>query len=141
MRPNAANDATTPHNEPIDSNVLNDVQSLWHELRGVIYEHLRLAALETRRAGESLVMMLVAGILVAVLLIGVWLGIMAAGVLMFIEQGMMASTALLFVVVANLLIVLLLCGVIRQKSYYLQFPALLGSLKAMPAKQRTRDEP
>lgn len=144
MKPNAANDATIEqtarHDEPIGSNALEDVQSLWYELRGLIYEHLQLAALETRRAGESLVTMLIAGVLVAVLLIGAWLGIMVAVVLMLIAQGMVASTSILLAVVVNLLIALLLCGVIRRKSHYLQFPALLGSLKPMPPTHRNKDK-
>jgi len=141
MKSNAANDATikqtATQNEPIGSNALDDVQSLWHELRGLIYEHLRLAALETRRAGESLVTMLIAGVMVAVLLIGAWLGIMVAVVLMLIEHGMVASTAILLAVAINLLIALLLCGVIRRKSHYLQFPALLGSLEPVPLKDKS----
>jgi hypothetical protein len=144
MKPNAANDATikqtATQDDPISSNALQELQSLWYELRGVIYEHLRLAALETRRAGESLVTMLIAGVIVALLLIGAWLGMIVAGVLMLIEHGMVASTAILLAVVANLLIALLLCGVIRRKSHYLQFPALLGSLQPMPPKHRNRDK-
>lgn len=144
MKSNAANDATikqtAPQDEPISFNALEDVQSLWHELRGLIYEHFRLAALETRRAGESLVIMIIAGVMVAVLLIGGWLGIMVAVVLMFIEQGMVASNAILLAVTINLLIALLLCGVIRHKSHYLQFPALLGSLQPVPPTHRNRDK-
>ncbi len=137
MKPNAANDATAPQDKPIGSNALEEAQSLWYELRGLIYERLRLATLETRRAGESLVTMLIAGVMVAVLLIGAWLGIMVAVVLMLIEQGMVASTAILLAVAANLLIALLLCGVIRRKSHYLQFPALLSSLKSAPLKDKS----
>jgi uncharacterized membrane protein YqjE len=144
MKPNAANDATieqtATHDESIGSNALEDVQSLWYELRGLIYEHLQLAALETRRAGESLVTMIIAGVMVAVLLIGAWLGIMVAVVLMLIAQGMVASAAVLLAVVVNLLIALLLCGVIRRKSHYLQFPALLGSLKPIPPTHTNRDK-
>ncbi|MDD1616307.1 MAG: hypothetical protein CG439_1441 [Methylococcaceae bacterium NSP1-2] len=141
MKPNAANDATikqtATQDEPIGSNALEEVQSLWHELRELLHARLRLAALETRRAGESLVTMLIAGVMVAVLLIGAWLGIMVAVVLMLIEQGMVASTAILLAVAVNLLIALLLCGVIRRKSHYLQFPALLGSLEPVPLKDKS----
>lgn len=141
MKPNVANDATikqtTPQDEPIGSNALEEAQSLWYELRGLIYERLRLAALETRRAGESLVTMLIAGVMVAVLLIGAWLGIIVAVVLMLIEHGMVASTAILLAVAVNLLIALLLCGVIRRKSHYLQFPALLGNLEPVPLKDKS----
>ena len=141
MKPNAANDATikqtATQDEPIGSNALEEAQMLWYELCELIHARLRLAALETRRAGESLVTMLIAGVMVAVLLIGAWLGIMVAVVLMLIEQGMVASTAILLAVAVNLLIALLLCGVIRRKSHYLQFPALLGSLEPVPLKDKS----
>ncbi|MDO9214164.1 MAG: phage holin family protein [Methylococcales bacterium] len=144
MKPNAANDATieqtATHNDPIGSNVLDDIQLLWYELQGLIYEYLQLAVLEARRAGESLVTMIIAGVMVAVLMIGAWLGLMVAAVLMMIEQGMVASTAILLAVIVNLLIALLLCGVIRRKSHYLQFPALLGSVKPMPPTHRDTDK-
>jgi hypothetical protein len=141
MKPNAANDATikqtATHDEPLGSNMLEDAQSLGHELRGLIHECLRLAALETRRAGESLVTMIIAGVMVAILLIGAWLGIMAAMVLMLIEHGMVASTAIWLAVAVNLLVALLLFGVIRRKSHYLQFPAVLGSLEPVPRKGKS----
>ena len=52
------------------SGMLEDAQSLWYELRGLIHDRFRLAALETQRAGKSLVDMIVAGVMVGVLLIG-----------------------------------------------------------------------
>jgi hypothetical protein len=121
---------------PPTSNIAVDVQLLWYELQAVFHDYLQLAALETRRAGESLVTMIIAGVMVAILLIGVWLGLMAAVVLILIEQGMIASTALLLTIAINLLLALLLCSVIRRKSHYLQFPVILGSLKPTPPKQK-----
>lgn len=144
MKSNAANDATikhtVTHDEPAGSNALADARLLWDELRRLFYGYLQLAALETRRAGESLVTMIIIGVMVAVLLIGAWLGLMVAVVLMLIEQGMAASTAILLAVAINLLLALLLCGVIRHKSHYLQFPAMLGSLKPVPPKHRNMDK-
>ncbi len=142
MEPNAVNDTTTgktaTHDESlIGSSVLEDAQSLWHELHALIHDHFRLAVLETRRAGESLVIMIVAGVMVAVLLNGAWLGLMAAVVLSFIEHGMVASSAILLAVAFSLLLVLILCGVIRHKSHYLQFPSILRSLQ--PTSPRCRD--
>lgn len=123
-----------PNEPPHTSNIAVDVQLLWNELQGLFHNYLQLAALETRRAGESLVTMIMAAVMVAILLIGVWLGLMVAVVLILIEQGIMASTALLLTVAINLLLALLLCGVIRRKSHYLQFPVILGSLKPVPPK-------
>ena len=50
--------------------MLEDGQSLWHELRGLTHDRFLLATLETQRAGKSLVDMIVAGVMVGVLLIG-----------------------------------------------------------------------
>jgi hypothetical protein len=135
MESNAVNE-TTP--ERAASSVLDDAQELWHELHTLIHQHLQLAALETRRAGESLVTMLVAGFMVGVLLIGAWLGLGVAAVQWLIEQGMLASSAILLAVAVNLLAVLLLCAVIRNKSRYLQFPALLRSFQPSPQQHRNR---
>lgn len=119
-----------------ESSILTDAERLWSELQGLGYEHLQLAALETRRAGESLVAMLIAGIMLAVLLIGAWLGILVVATLALIAQGMIASQAILLAVAINLMLVLFLAGVLRRKSRFLQWPALLRSLRPTPAKQQ-----
>jgi len=126
--------ASTEDKAP-DASFLADAGSLWSELRGLGHDHLQLAVLETRRAGESLVAMLVAGVMLAVLLIGVWLGILAAIVLALIGQGVTASSAILLAIAVNLLPILFLVGVLRRKSRFLQWPALIRSLHPNPAKQ------
>jgi hypothetical protein len=145
MKPNAANDATieqtATHDEPLPgSDALENVQLLWQELCGLIFDRLRLAALETRRVGESLVTMIVAGVMVALLLSSAWLGLVVAAVQMLIEQGMVTSQAILLAVAGNLLLALLLCLLIRRKSYYLQFPALFGSVQAMPPTRSNKEK-
>jgi hypothetical protein len=47
-----------------------------------------------------------------------------------------ANSAILFAVAFNLLLTLILCGVIRRKSRYLQFPATFRSLQPMPPGRR-----
>ena len=89
--------------------MLEDAQSLLHELLGLTHDRFLLAALETRRAGESLVAMIVAGVMVAFLLSSAWLGLMAAAVLWLIENGVVASSAILLAVAFNLLLALILC--------------------------------
>ncbi len=119
-----------------ESGVLEDAQSLWHELRELTHDRFLLAALETQRAGHSLVMMIISGVMVALLLTSAWLGIMVVAVLELIEKDVTASSAILLAVVANLLIALILCSVIRLKAYYLKFPATLRSLQSMPKERR-----
>lgn len=115
-----------------DSSVLEDAQSLWHELLGISHDRLQLAVLETQQAGVSLVNMVMAGVLVAGLLCGAWMGLLVAAVLGLVENGVMVRSAILFAVVLNLMLALIFCRVIRHKSRYLQFPATLRSLHHTP---------
>ncbi len=124
-----------------DSSVLEDAQSFLHELLGLTYDRFLLAALETRRAGESLMTMIVAGVMVAFLLSSAWLGLMAAAVLELIGNGIVASSAILLAVACNLLLALIFCRVMRRKSRYLQFPATLRSLKTQPPGRRNAEKP
>jgi hypothetical protein len=145
MDPNAIENETHGQTakcgDPVSSSgVLEDAQSLLHELHGLTHDRFRLAALETQRAGESLVDMIVAGVMVAVLLIGAWLGLMAAAVLGLVENGMVAGSAILLAVAFNLLLALILLRVIRRKSRYLQFPATLRSLQTMPSGRRDAEK-
>lgn len=55
------------------SGLLEEVSSLWYEVRGLVHDRLTLAALETRLAGKSLVTMIAAGVMVACLLVSAWL--------------------------------------------------------------------
>jgi len=120
--------------------VLEDAQSLWHELRELAHDRFRLAALETQRAGKSLVDMIVAGLIVGVLLISAWRGLLIAAVLELVGHGMVASSAILLAVASNLLLALILFGVTRRKSRYLQFPATLRSLQPMPSGRRDTEK-
>ena len=145
MNPDAIGDETpgqaATRGDPVSgSGVLEDAQSLWHELRGLTHDRFRLAALETQRAGKSLVDMIVAGIMVAVLLISAWLGLLTAAVLRLVAHGMVASSAILLAVAFNLLLTLILFGVIRRKRRYLQFPATLRSLQPMTSGRRDTEK-
>jgi uncharacterized membrane protein YqjE len=112
-----------------DPSVLENAQSLWHELLGLGHDRLRLAGLETQQAGLSLVNMVMAGVLAAGLLCAAWLGLLAAAVLGLVENGVMVRNAILFAVTLNLLLALILCRVIRRKSHFLQLPATVRSLQ------------
>jgi uncharacterized membrane protein YqjE len=143
MDPDALEDVasgqTPPRGDPVNgSSALADARLLWYELLGLTQNRFRLAAQETQRAGESLVTMIVAGVMVAALLSSAWLGLMAASVLELIEYGVRTNSAIVLAVAFNLLLALILYGVIRRKSRYLQFPATLRSLQPVPP-GRSRD--
>jgi Putative Actinobacterial Holin-X, holin superfamily III len=124
--------AATGRPPPSDSGVPDDAKSLWDELLGLAHDQLALAALETRLAGKSLVSMIAAGVMVAVLLVSAWLGLMGAAVLWLVSFGVMTSIAMLLAVAANLVFALILYGVIRRQSRHLQFRGTLRSLRPVP---------
>jgi uncharacterized membrane protein YqjE len=129
---------TATCSDPVDgSSLLEDTRALWHELRGLSHDRFQLAALETQQAGVSLVNMIMAGMLVAGLLCGAWMGLLSAAVLGMVEHGVMVRSAILLAVALNLLLALVFCRVIYRKSRYLKFPATLHSLK--PASPGHRD--
>lgn len=124
----------------IDSGVLEDMLSLWDELQGLGHDHFRLAALETRRVGQSLVTMLATSVLMVLLLNSAWLGLLAGGVVWLLENGIKASSALLLTVALNLLLLLICIRVIRRHSRYLQFPALTNGLNPNPVNPWDKDK-
>lgn len=119
--------------------LLSDGWRLWSELAGLAHERLQLAVLETRRAGTSLVTMIAAGVMVAVLLVSAWLGLLAAAIVTLVAAGVAIGTALTFGVLANVLAALLLWRLIRWHSTHLQWPATLRSLQ-LPAARDGRDQ-
>ena len=125
-----------------DSSVTGDVQSLWHELRELNHMHFRLAALEAQQAGNSLVVMIVAGIMAAVLLSVAWLGFLAAALLALSRYWILTDNILLILlaVVLNLMLALVLWSVIRSKGYDLRFPATIRSLRSMSPVHQNREE-
>ena len=125
-----------------DSRIVDDIQSLWHELRELNHAHFRLAALEAQQAGNSLLVMLIAGILIAILLSVTWAGILTATVMALSRHEILTDNILLILlaVALNLLLVLILWGVIRNKGHYLRFPATLRSLKSMSSASRNMEK-
>lgn len=103
--------------------------SLLRELKDVAHDYVVLAALETKRAGLSLVIMLAASVMMAILLVSAWLGLVAAGVFGLMAAGLAPGFALLIAVLANLLLAVGLYLVIRYKRHDLAFPATVRNLR------------
>ncbi|MEO8135960.1 MAG: phage holin family protein [Betaproteobacteria bacterium] len=113
---------------PTAPGLMESVEALWHDLLGLGGDYLRLAALETQRAGESLVAIVVFGIVVGVLVVSAWLGLAGALVLWLMENGVNGSLAMLAAVLFNLAGAFGFVLAIRAKSYNLRFPATVKSL-------------
>lgn len=118
---------------PPQAGLGGDVRSLWHELNGLVHDQFELAAPETRQARESLVSMLVAGVLVAGMLLSAWLGLIVVAVLWLINAGIGPSIAVLVAVAANLALALVLSERIRSRSRRLQSLRTVRALRSAPA--------
>ena len=125
---------------PADSGLMDNVLQLWRELRVLVHDQLTLAALETKLAGKSLVNMIAAGVMVAILLISAWLGLMGAAVMWLVSIGFMASIAMLLAVTANVGLAAILYELIRRQSRRLQFPATLRSLRPLPSQTQIQEK-
>lgn len=109
--------------------VAENAIGLWRDLRSMAHDHLQLAALETQRAGRSLVAMLAASIVLGVLLASTLLILTGALILALIELGLPPSVAALLAALINLTASIALALAIRARSRLLGFPATLRSLK------------
>jgi hypothetical protein len=98
---------------------------------GLVHDHVGLAALETRQAGESLVRMIMLGVVIGGLLLSAWLGMLAVVGLMLVDHGFMSRSiaVLILAVGANLLLAWFLGLAIRRLRTHLQFPATVRTLK------------
>lgn len=120
--------------KPVNSpGLLDEFCLLGHELRAVAYSQLRLAALETRQAGESLISIIAMGLIAAGLVFSTWLALVAAVMMALVERGLMTtSAASLLAMAVNMLFVLVLIAAIRRKSRRLLLSATVNSLAPPP---------
>lgn len=141
MREPLADDAAGRHERPdtppaTGPGLMEGAGSLIRELQGVAHDYIVLAALETKRAGLSLVIMLAAGVMMAILLVSAWLGLVAAGVFGLMAAGVAPGYAILLAVLANLLLAVALYLVIRYKRHDLAFPATVRNLQPSRAREQ-----
>jgi len=109
--------------------LIDNAAALWTDLKGLAHDHLELAALETKRAGESLVSIVVFGIVIAILVVSAWMGLVAALVLWLISIDLHPALAVLIGVAINLVGAAALVLLIKSRAEALKFPATVRALK------------
>jgi len=123
-----ASDASSPHC------VLDEVSDTFASARRVISDFLELLALETRRAGLTLVWMVACGAVAAILAVTAWLGFMAALALWAVSLGFPWGAAVIAISLANLLAAAIMTSVCIRKSRDLLFSATRRQLETIPAR-------
>ena len=123
-----ASDASSPHC------VLDEVSDTFASARRVISDFLELLALETRRAGLTLVWMVACGAVAAILAVTAWLGFMAALALWAVSPGFPWGAAVIAISLANLLAAASMTSVCIRKSRVRLFSATRRQLETKPAR-------
>lgn len=128
-----------PGMPPVESaqkaSVLDDAKAIWADVAGLLQDRVELALLETQQAGKGLVKILIAGVIIALLLITAWLGVVSAIILWLVHIGLMVSLAIMLGVLANLFVAVLLYRLIQNQIRHLGWPATMRSLRKPVPKQ------
>jgi|GEM_PF-4515530 len=112
-----------------NSSLITAVVTLWLGFRQRLHSQLQLLLLETQRAAQSLVNMLILALFAALLLISCWLGLLGVGVLLLKSAGLSTLAALSCMLLLNVLALLTCLKLIRRQSCYLCYPASMALLK------------
>jgi hypothetical protein len=126
--PVAASDASAP---PPDLG--EHAVSLALELRGLLHDHLELAALETRLCIHNVLRMIVIAVFSALVLAGAWFALSGAAAFVLIDQGVAPAVAMASLAAANVLVGLGGWLLLRRTSGWLGWPGMQRTLKPVPA--------
>ncbi|MDV6314841.1 phage holin family protein [Idiomarina sp. HP20-50] len=102
--------------------LLQQIQALESEVRGVVKAQLQLAGMETRRAGESFVRMVALGVIASCLILSAWGALVVAAVAIVVNSAVLSlTTALIVVSACHLGIALYIIKYIKRRSRDLLF--------------------
>src|SRR3954470_2093350 len=117
------------------------LQSVYHEIRLLVHDHLRLAALEARRAVRDLVVMIALGIVAALLLITGWLALVAGIVAWAVDQGASWPAALFIAALVSVAAAVGAALWIKHLGSRVMFALTLRWLHPTPAPKAAADRP
>ena len=112
----SASDPGFSNQSGLDAGLLREAKALFDEYRKLGRDHIRLAAMETRQAGESAVRMVISGVIAGgVAFIG-WASLVGALIAVVVEQGLLSvSLTLLVTGIIHILALFLLARIIRKQ--------------------------
>lgn len=122
---------------PPTDGILGGIGNAFNSLRRVFADVFRLFSLEIRRAGLTLLWMVVLGALAALLVVTAWLGLMGALALWAVSLGWTWISALVAIALANLVaaaVVIFSCVAVSRN---LLFPATQRQLEVPPTRSDT----
>jgi hypothetical protein len=126
--PVAASDASAP-----PPGLGEHAVSLACELRGLLHDHLELAALETRLCIHNVLRMIVISVFSALVLAGAWFALSGAAAFVLVDQGVAPAVAMASLAAANLMVAVGGWLLLRRTSGRLGWPGMQRTLKPVPA--------
>lgn len=106
--------------------------ALWIDLRALAHDHLELVALESQRAGEGLVAILLLILAIGALVASAWVGVLVLLVMLVTALGSEPALAVALVLAVNVGGAFLCARAVRRYARYLSFPATRGALRGIP---------
>jgi uncharacterized membrane protein YqjE len=99
------------------------------DARGLLADHIELAALDAERAAGSLVRVLIVTIVAAILVVGAWVAVVVGTALWATQAGMSLTAALFVAAAANIIFAVLLLVWLRRHVPQILFAATLRQLR------------
>jgi uncharacterized membrane protein YqjE len=121
-------DATQP--DPLaPSSLATRARTLANDLRDLVSDHLELAALEARRAGEGFARVVCAAVVVSILWVSAWLALLAGAIVWATSAGVPWAGALAIAAIVNVVAGAALVAWMRRQVGELPFAATLRQIR------------
>lgn len=110
-----------------------ELEKWWQQARALAYDQLQLLTLEGERVANSMVALLVFGLLAGLLALTLWFAALAQIIMLAQHYSLSAAQALALAMLANLVALWLVLRRCAHYSSLLRFPATMQSLQPAAA--------
>lgn len=114
---------------PASPSLLLRAKTLVRDVRDLVSDHLELAALEARRAGQGFARMVVAAVVISILWVSAWLALLAGAIVWATSAGVPWAGALAIAAIINVAVGAALAVWMRKQVGELLFSATLRQIR------------
>src|SRR5262249_53714659 len=107
----------------------NQIHTLLRDIWALVHDHLLLIALDAQRAGRSVTLMVLAGVITAVLAVTAWLALAGAAMFWLVAHNSAWAWAFVILAAAHVGACIALCAWIRRLAKEAMFSATLRHLR------------
>ena len=120
---------TSQTETPVSPSLALRARALIRDVRDLVCDHLELAALEARRAGEGFVRIVCAAVVITILWVSAWLALIAGAIVWATSAGVPWPGALAIAALVNVVAGAVLAGWMRKQVGELLFAATLRQIR------------